>query len=146
MARKGRPPFLRPDSGSPSRFPALVLASTSRRAPDGTTRAFWMPCGVVYQKGGKAVSRAYSVRNTAFGSSSRGRAGTCQETCITVNIRLHRFKQFLRLYILLNVTRKLKMYNLKKCNTMRRRMLTVMMLLYVFDNRDVLYSYFVNHD
>ena len=101
---------------------------------------------VVYLKGGKAVSRAYSVRSTGFGSSSRGRAGTCQETCITVNIRLHRFKQFWRLYILLNVTRKLKMYNLKKCNTMRRRMLTVMMLLYVFDNRDVLYSYFVNHD
>ena len=60
-----------------------------------------------------------------LGSLSRGRAGICQMVGVTVNICLRMFKQFWKLYILLNVMGAGKMYNLEKCSTIPRRMLTV---------------------
>ena len=68
---------------------------------------------------------------------SRGgsRAGTCQIVVVTVSNRLHLFEQFLNLYIFIDDVGGGKMYNLKKCSTMPRRMLIVTLRLYDFANR-----------
>ena len=63
-----------------------------------------MPGGVVvHEKGAKPFLGAILCGIQTLAIHRRGRARTCQETCITVNICRHGFKQFWRLYILLNV-------------------------------------------